>query len=65
VLMNSTTTEVYDNTLAWNADGIAVYALDREGTEWDRVHDVYIHHNIILAKDSASEPRNNLAPGWL
>jgi parallel beta-helix repeat protein len=65
VLMNSSSTEVYNNTLAWNADGIAVYALDREGTEWDRVHDVYIHHNIILAKDYASDPRNNLALGWL
>jgi parallel beta-helix repeat protein len=63
-LHNSSTTEVYNNTLAWNADGIAVFALDREGTTYDLVHDVYVHDNTILGENNANEAKNHVALGW-
>jgi parallel beta-helix repeat protein len=62
---NSSNVQVYSNTLAWNADGIAVVGLNRDGTSWDRVHDVYVHDNAILAEDRPGDPRNNFALAWL
>jgi parallel beta-helix repeat protein len=62
---NSSNTEVYGNTLAWNADGIAVVGLDREGTSWDRVHDVYVHDNIIFGQDRPEDPEEGFALAWL
>jgi nitrous oxidase accessory protein NosD len=65
-LHNSSTTEVYNNTLAWHPDGIAVFAVDRaEGTKYDRVHDVYVHDNTVLGKNDASEAKNHVALAWL
>jgi parallel beta-helix repeat protein len=65
VLQNSSSVEVYNNTVAWNADGIVVWNLDREGTEWDLVHDVYVHDNTILASNGATEETNTVALAWL
>lgn len=64
-LHNASTTEVYNNTLAWNADGIAVFALNREGTEYDLVHDVYVHDNKILAANNSNETKNNVVLAWI
>jgi parallel beta-helix repeat protein len=62
---NSSNAEVYNNTLAWNADGIAVVGADREGTEYDLVHDVHIHDNSILGTNSANKIKNHVALAWL
>jgi parallel beta-helix repeat protein len=64
VLQNSSSTEVYDNTLAWNADGIAVLAHDREGTAYDLVHDVHIHGNMIFSSNGSTEDKNGVALAW-
>jgi parallel beta-helix repeat protein len=64
-LSNSSTTEVYDNVLAWNADGITVLGQNRAGTTHDFPRDIYIHDNIIITRDYASDPRNNFALAWL
>jgi parallel beta-helix repeat protein len=64
-ISNSSDVEVHDNTVAWNAGGIFVIGLDREGTAWDQVHNVYIHDNTILSEDHADDPENNLALAWI
>lgn len=64
MLLNASTTEVYNNTLAWNADGIAVFALDRDGTTHDLVHDVHVHDNTVLGKNAAVSEKNHVALGW-
>ena len=64
-ISNSRNVEVSDNTLAWNADGIAVVSLDREGTTWDDVHDVYVHDNTILTTDYPADPEGKFALAWL
>jgi parallel beta-helix repeat protein len=64
LLQNSSSTEVYSNTLAWNADGIAVLAHDREGTAYDLVHDVYVHDNTILSSNGSTEASNGVALAW-
>jgi hypothetical protein len=62
-LHNSSSTEVY-NTLAWTPDSIAIFALNREGTKYDVLHDVYVHDNTLLGKNDTSEVKNHLAFGW-
>jgi parallel beta-helix repeat protein len=62
---NSSSTEIHHNTLAWNADGISVIGLDRDGTRWDEVRDVHVYHNTILAEDHPEDTMNHLALGWL
>jgi len=62
---NSRNVEVYNNTLAWNADGIAVSSLDREGTAWDNVRYVYVHDNTILATDYPDDREGKFALAWL
>jgi parallel beta-helix repeat protein len=64
-ISNSRNVEVSDNILAWNADGIAVLSLDREGTSWDDVRDVYVHDNTILATDYPADPEGKFALAWL
>ncbi len=62
---NSTDTEVYDNVLAWNADGIGITGLDRDGTDHDYVRDNNVHDNIILMDDLSSDTENRFALGWI
>ncbi|MGH2533363.1 MAG: right-handed parallel beta-helix repeat-containing protein [Thermomicrobiales bacterium] len=50
LLANSSHTEVYANTVAWNADGIAITATDRF-PEWNAVMGNYVHGNVIVAAD--------------
>jgi len=64
-ISNSSGVEVHDNTVAWNASGIFVVGLDREGTAWDQVHDVYVHGNTVLSDDHADDPRNGPALAWI
>lgn len=65
VLQNSSSTEVYDNTVAWNAEGIVVLAPDREGTAYDLVHDVQVHDNTILASNGPTAESNILGLAWI
>jgi len=63
---NSRNVEVYGNTLAWNADGIAVVGLDREGTEYDAVTNVHVHDNTILQEDTDyPNDSKTVALGWI
>jgi parallel beta-helix repeat protein len=62
---NSSNAEVYNNTLAWNAAGIAVLSADRSGTKYDLVHDVHVHDNTVLGTNSANKLENQLALVWL
>lgn len=63
-ISNSSEVEVYDNTLAWNADGIAVVGFEREGHEL--VHDVSVHGNTILSTGTQVEgDSKSLALGWI
>jgi parallel beta-helix repeat protein len=64
-LHNASNTEVYRNTLAWHPDGIAVFGLKRlDHTDYNRVHDVYVHDNTILGKNSVDNAKNHVALGW-
>lgn len=65
VIQNSSSTEVYNNRLAWNSDGVVVFALDREGTKYDLVHDVYIHDNTIFSTSGSTNEENSVALAWL
>jgi parallel beta-helix repeat protein len=62
---NSSSMEIHRNTLAWNADGISVIGLDRDGARWDEVRDVHVYHNTILAEDQPQDAVNHFALGWL
>ncbi len=64
VSSSSKDVEVYDNTLAWNADGISIISQDRGGTENDAVTNVYVHDNTVLTKDYPNTGQN-YALGWL
>jgi parallel beta-helix repeat protein len=57
LVQNSTRTEVYDNTVAWSADGISVIEQNRELV--NSVTDVFVHDNTIVATD------NTFALAWL
>ncbi|HEX2865176.1 MAG TPA: right-handed parallel beta-helix repeat-containing protein, partial [Deinococcales bacterium] len=45
LVQNSTNTEVFNNTIAWNADGIGVIQMDRG--QWTTMQNIYIHNNVI------------------
>jgi parallel beta-helix repeat protein len=57
LVQNSTRTEVYDNTVAWSADGISVIEQNRELI--NSVTNVTVHDNTIVAAD------NTFALAWL
>jgi len=50
---NSSDVVVANNTLAWNADGIAIVGVDREGTVNDNVTNVWVHDNTVLQEDTS------------
>ena len=62
---NSTSVHIHHNTLAWNADGISVVGLDRQGDQWDEVRDVRVHHNKILIEDAPEDSTGRFALAWL
>jgi parallel beta-helix repeat protein len=65
VSSSSKDVEIYNNTVAWNADGISVISQDRGGTTNDAVTNVYVHDNQILAKDGAKGEPHVYSLGWL
>ncbi len=64
--VSSRNVEIYNNTLAWNrGTGVFVQNADRpqgNGTEYDLVKNVRVHHNTILMPYSAST--QNYALDW-
>lgn len=67
LIASSRNVEVYDNTLAWNNDGIAVINQDRnqgDGVQYDSVTDISVHDNDILAKDY-SDGTLHMALAWV
>ncbi len=66
VVVASRDVDVGYNTLAWNNDGILVVNADRphgDGTQYDLVKNVRVHHNDILAKDYPGG--SHLALNWI
>ncbi len=61
---SSKNVEIYDNTLAWNADGISVISQDRGETEHDAVTNISVHDNTVLAQDYPNT-KDNFALSWL
>lgn len=64
-LGNSRNTEIHGNVMAWNAGGISVIGIDREGTYWDSVHGIHVHDNAILAEDYPEDPVEHFALAWI
>jgi parallel beta-helix repeat protein len=60
---SSQNVEIYDNVVAWNADGISVVSQGR-GT-WSTVQNVNVHDNDILMKNWTSVPSDHMALSWL
>jgi nitrous oxidase accessory protein NosD len=56
--------EIYDNVLAWNADGISVISQDRGENSWNTVDDVYVHDNTVLS-EGYSTGDHNFSMAWL
>ena len=61
VSSSSRDVEIYDNVLAWNADGVSVISAAREGH--DLVTDVDVLRNTILAQDQP-DTKDNFAVLW-
>jgi parallel beta-helix repeat protein len=61
LLHTSNHTEVADNTLAWNADGIGFQSQDRDDRPEDPT-DNSIHDNVIVMEDGGD---TKLALGWV
>lgn len=62
---SSRNVEIYDNVVAWNADGISVISADRDGVAHDEVINVRVHHNSILAEDHPDDEHHTYALSWL
>lgn len=65
---NSDNAEVYENTLAWNADGITVRCYDRDPGDQSICQNTAVHDNVIMQEETPFV-RNDSAPGvglaWL
>jgi nitrous oxidase accessory protein NosD len=62
---SSRNVEIYDNVVAWNADGISVISADRDGIGYDEVINVRVHHNTILAEEDPDDEHHTYALSWL
>ena len=62
---SSRNVEIFDNVVACNADGISVISADRDGTKYDEVVNVRVHHNTIRAEDNPEDEEHNYALAWL
>jgi parallel beta-helix repeat protein len=60
----SSSTEVDQNTLAWNADGISVISQNRGGSH-NNVTNVWVHDNTIVARHRTDHQYHNFALAWL
>jgi parallel beta-helix repeat protein len=63
VVQNSSGVEVFDNVVAWNADGIAIISQQRSEARWNSVSGNYVHHNTIISDHDGSWNMYGLA--WL
>ncbi len=54
---------VYGNTVAWNADGIAVISQSR--ADRDPTTNISIHNNTIVMRPQASDTSDKFGLGWL
>lgn len=65
LVSNSANTRVYNNTLAWNADGISVVSLKRADTPAVGVVGNYVHNNTIIRSVAAGDYWANMTLAWL
>ncbi|MBA2451534.1 MAG: right-handed parallel beta-helix repeat-containing protein [Chloroflexia bacterium] len=63
VVQNSSNVEVFDNIVAWNADGISVISQDRGVERWNTVNNIHVHGNTIAMVHDGGY--NTYALGWL
>jgi parallel beta-helix repeat protein len=63
MVQNSSDTEVFDNVVAWNPDGITVISQDRGETRWNNVTGNTVHDNTIITNHDGGF--NTYAVGWL
>ena len=63
MIQNSSDTEVFNNVLAWNPDGITVISQDRGQSRWNNVSGNSIHDNTIIAIHDGGW--NTYGLGWL
>ena len=62
--------DLHDNVLAWNEDSIVVInsvrdnGIGAEDPRFDGVHDVRIHHNVIVSQDQGEAKRDHYALAW-
>lgn len=63
---NSDNAEVFNNVVAWNADGIAVRCSKRSGREDSRCEDTVVHDNVIMQQETsaASDSQPGMALVW-
>lgn len=62
---SSKNVEIYNNVLAWNADGISVISQDRGNDSWNSVTNDYVHNNQIIMSDEPSDTSDKMGLGWL
>lgn len=71
LVSSSKNAEVYDNTLAWNADGITIISQDRPADfgeavdRWKTVTGNDVHDNAIIREHACCDYWDNLALAWL
>jgi parallel beta-helix repeat protein len=65
LVASSSNADVYGNTVAWNADGIAVISQNRGDTAWNSVTGNYVHDNTIVLSPRAGDSSDKFALGWL
>lgn len=63
MVQNSSDTEVYDNIVAWNPDGITVISQNRGQSRWNNVTGNTVHDNTIIAEHDGGWNTYGLA--WL
>jgi hypothetical protein len=64
VSSSSRDVEIYNNTLAWNADGISIISQNRDGAAYDDVTNVYVHDNRLI-QDELNLEANEFSLAWL
>ena len=65
---NSDYAEVYENVLAWNADGVTVRCYDRDPGEQSTCQNTTVHDNVILQEETpfvAGDSAPGVGLAWL
>jgi parallel beta-helix repeat protein len=63
LIQNSSNVEVFNNVVAWNADGISVISQNRGESRWNNVTGNNVHDNSIIAAHDGGW--NTYALAWL